>query len=71
MPETHFDDWIAERYEILWPELFDCAVVGPTGDFLARLAGTGPALEAQGGHVNLTTGPNGTTVTLTLPLDPV
>ena len=45
MPETHFDDWIAERYEVLWPELFDPAVVDPTVDFLAQLAGAGPALE--------------------------
>jgi hypothetical protein len=29
MPETHFDEWIAERYEILWPELFDPAVIDP------------------------------------------
>jgi Methyltransferase domain len=45
MPETPFDDWIAERYEVLWPELFDPAVVDPTVDFLAQLAGAGPALE--------------------------
>jgi hypothetical protein len=42
MPETHFDDWIAERYETLWPELFDRAVVDPTVNFLAQLAGAGP-----------------------------
>lgn len=45
MPETHFDEWVARRYEILWPELFDPAVVEPTVDFLADLAGAGPALE--------------------------
>jgi hypothetical protein len=45
MPETHFDEWIAERYEILWPELFDPAVIDPTVDFLAQLAAAGPALE--------------------------
>ena len=45
MPETHFDEWIAERYETLWPELFDPAVVDPAVDFLADLAGAGPALE--------------------------
>jgi Methyltransferase domain len=45
MPETPFDDWIAERYEVLWPELFDPAVVDPTVDFLAQLASAGPALE--------------------------
>jgi SAM-dependent methyltransferase len=45
VPETHFDEWVAQRYEILWPELFDPAVVEPTVDFLADLAGAGPALE--------------------------
>jgi hypothetical protein len=45
MPETHFDDWVASRYERLWPELFDPAVLDPAVDFLADLAGTGPALE--------------------------
>lgn len=43
--ETHFDEWIAVNYEILWPELFDPAVLEPTVEFLADLAGTGPALE--------------------------
>ncbi|MFY1692253.1 class I SAM-dependent DNA methyltransferase [Plantactinospora sp. WMMB782] len=45
MAETFFDEWIAQRYETLWPELFDPAVVDPAVDFLAELAGTGPALE--------------------------
>lgn len=45
VPETHFDDWIAQHYEVLWPELFDPAVIDPTVDFLANLAGSGPALE--------------------------
>jgi SAM-dependent methyltransferase len=45
MPETYFDDWIAPRYKRLWPELFDPAVIDPAVDFLAQLAGTGPALE--------------------------
>lgn len=43
MADTHFDDWIAQRYEQLWPELFDPAVLDPAVDFLAGLAG--PALE--------------------------
>jgi hypothetical protein len=43
--ETHFDEWVAQRYEILWPELFDPAVVDPAVDFLAGMAGTGRALE--------------------------
>ena len=45
MPESHFDEWIAQRYETLWPELFDPAVVDPAVSFLAELAGPGPALE--------------------------
>src|SRR5215207_8213716 len=40
-----FDEWIAERYEMLWPELFDPAVLDPAVDLLAELAGAGPALE--------------------------
>ena len=43
--ETHFDEWIARRYETLWPELFEPAVVEPTVALLADLAGTGAALE--------------------------
>jgi 16S rRNA A1518/A1519 N6-dimethyltransferase RsmA/KsgA/DIM1 with predicted DNA glycosylase/AP lyase activity len=45
MPDDLFDEWIAQRYETLWPELFDPAVVDPAVSFLAELAGTGPALE--------------------------
>jgi SAM-dependent methyltransferase len=45
MPDVLFDEWIAQRYEELWPELFDPAVVDPAVDFLADLAGTGSALE--------------------------
>ena len=40
-----FDEWIAERYETLWPELFDPAVVDPAVSVLADLAAAGPALE--------------------------
>jgi SAM-dependent methyltransferase len=43
--ETHFDEWIAPRYETLWPELFEPAVIDSTVTFLAELAGAGPALE--------------------------
>jgi SAM-dependent methyltransferase len=39
-----FDEWIARRYERLWPQLFAPALVEATVDFLASLAG-GPALE--------------------------
>jgi SAM-dependent methyltransferase len=45
MPETRFDEWIAQRYAQLWPELFDPAVVDPAVDFLAALADDGAALE--------------------------
>lgn len=44
-PDISFDDWIAQRYERLWPELFDPAAVNPAVDLLADLAGAGPALE--------------------------
>jgi len=43
--ESLFDEWIAERYELLWPELFDPATISATVDFLAGLSGNGPALE--------------------------
>jgi hypothetical protein len=43
--ETYFDQWIARHYASLWPELFDPVVLDPTVDFLADLAGAGPALE--------------------------
>jgi SAM-dependent methyltransferase len=45
VPETKFDEWVAQRYETLWPELFDPAVLEPAVNFLAELAGAGPALE--------------------------
>jgi SAM-dependent methyltransferase len=43
--ESGFDEWIAQRYETLWPELFDEALLSATVSTLAGLAGTGPALE--------------------------
>ena len=45
MPETRFDEWIAQRYETLWPELFVPAVIDAAVNFLEGLAGAGPALE--------------------------
>jgi SAM-dependent methyltransferase len=45
MAANYFDDRIATTYEEKWPEGFDPAVVEPIVDFLAQLAGTGPALE--------------------------
>jgi hypothetical protein len=45
MAESHFDEWIAQRYHLLWPELFEPSVVQPAVEVLADLAGTGSALE--------------------------
>jgi SAM-dependent methyltransferase len=45
VPELNFDERIAKRYEDLWPDLFEPAVVDPAVDFLAELAGRGDALE--------------------------
>jgi SAM-dependent methyltransferase len=45
MTDGPFDEWIAQHYETLWPQLFDPAVVDPAVDFLAGLAGPGPVLE--------------------------
>ena len=45
MSENYFDGWIAQRYEALWPHLFDPEVVEPAVNFLADLAGRGPVLE--------------------------
>lgn len=45
MAETYFDAWIAEHYEMLWPELFDPAVIDPAVDILTELAAGGPVLE--------------------------
>jgi SAM-dependent methyltransferase len=43
--ETHFDEWVAQRYERLWPHLFEPAFLDPSVDLLAELAGEGSALE--------------------------
>jgi SAM-dependent methyltransferase len=43
--ETNFDEWVAQRYELLWPELFDPAFLDPSVDVLAELAGNGACLE--------------------------
>jgi SAM-dependent methyltransferase len=44
MPEDHFGERVAARYDDD-PEMFDPAVVEPAVDFLASLAGNGSALE--------------------------
>jgi len=43
--ESHFDDWVAEHYEQLWPQLFAPELVGPTLDRLWELASGGACLE--------------------------
>jgi SAM-dependent methyltransferase len=43
--ENYFGDRVAERYDESAADMFDPAVVGPTVDFLAALAGDGAALE--------------------------
>jgi SAM-dependent methyltransferase len=45
VPVNYFDAWVAQRYEVLWPHLFDPHVVEPAVSFLADLAGDGRALE--------------------------
>ena len=45
MVKDYFDERIAKSYEDRWPEVVDPAVVDPIVDFLAQLAGRGPALE--------------------------
>ena len=45
MPKDYFDERIAKGYEAKWPELFEPAVIDPAVNFLADLAGSGPALE--------------------------
>ena len=43
--ETHFDEWIAERYDELWPELLEPSLLDAAVDVLAELADGGAALE--------------------------
>src|SRR5512133_145205 len=45
MPENHFDEEVAQRYDMSSADMFDPAVVDPAVDFLAELAGSGRALE--------------------------
>jgi hypothetical protein len=45
LPENYFDERIAARYEIYWPETHDPAVIEPTVNFLVDQAGGGAALE--------------------------
>ena len=45
MPEDHFGERVAERYDESSADMFDPAVIDPVVDFLAELAGEGAALE--------------------------
>ena len=45
MPQDHFGEQVAARYDELSAEMFERAVVDPMVDFLAGLAGQGAALE--------------------------
>lgn len=45
MPENHFGEATAARYDASSPAMFDPAVVDPAVDFLAEMAGDGPVLE--------------------------
>ena len=45
MPEDHFGEAVAARYDESTGEDFDPAVIAETADFLAELAGAGAALE--------------------------
>jgi SAM-dependent methyltransferase len=45
VPEDHFGERVAERYDESSADMFDPAVVDPAVDFLAGLAGDGAALE--------------------------
>jgi SAM-dependent methyltransferase len=53
MVGSTFDEWVAERYERLWPELFEPAVLEPAVDFLAGLASSALELGVGTGRVAL------------------
>ncbi len=44
-PKIYFDERIAKRYDAIWANLSEPAVLDPAVSFLADLAGTGAALE--------------------------
>src|SRR6476659_11168842 len=45
MPENHFGEEVAARYDESAADMFDPAVLDPAVEFLAELAGDGAALE--------------------------
>jgi hypothetical protein len=47
MPVDSFDEWIAARYEQLWPELFAPAVIDPAVDFLQGWPGPVPPSNSE------------------------
>ena len=45
VPDDHFGERVAARYDESLPDMFRPDVLNPTVDFLAELAGSGPVLE--------------------------
>ena len=45
VPDNHFGERVAARYDESLPDMFQPAVLDPTVDFLAELAENGPVLE--------------------------
>ena len=45
VPVDYFDEPVAASYETRWPELFEPDAIDPVVNYLADLAGPGPALE--------------------------
>jgi SAM-dependent methyltransferase len=45
VPENHFGERVAERYDESSADMFEPVVIDPAVDFLAELAGSGAALE--------------------------
>jgi SAM-dependent methyltransferase len=45
VPESRFDEWIAQRYDTLWPELLDPSLLDAAVDLLADLACGDAVLE--------------------------
>ena len=45
MPANHFDGWTAEHYDATVADMYRPENLDPAVDFLAQLAGDGPALE--------------------------
>ena len=50
MPESRFDQWVAERYDALWPELFEPTVIEPTVAFLAQSGRDGAGARVRHRH---------------------